>query len=57
MPTVQEVQEERYNLRLCAGAFESPYTANFTHFSPVDRISTHFIYIYPKISFCRHVTY
>ena len=46
MPTVNEVQEERHNLRLCACAFESLYTANFTHFSPVDRIATHFIYIY-----------
>ena len=40
----QEVQEERHTLWLCAGVFESPYTANFTRFFPFDMIPTHFIY-------------
>ena len=32
MPIVQEVQEERHTLWLCAVVSESPYTANFSFF-------------------------
>ena len=44
MPIVQEVQEERHTLWLCAVVSESPYTANFSFFS-FERIPNYFIYI------------
>ena len=45
MPTVQEVQEERHTLWLCAGVFESK--KQILHgFLPFDRIPSHFIYIH-----------
>ena len=49
MPTVQKVQEERHNLCLCAGVFESPYTANFTRLFLWFLTDSHSFYIYLKI--------